>query len=336
MKQQDYRTSPTPAWLRLVLVIVSTTIACLLLALFVAVPAPLQAAPRTDALVRTEPTAVTTTTDAISIPVDILIEDVAGLYGADVRLAFDPNLLAVQDANPNQAGIQIDLGPLLTSSGYYVVFNTANNVSGTIQLVMTQLNPAQPVTGTGVLARITFKPIGPVGTSSLHFTYVELASRTGATIPSTVQDGTVTVELPPPDLSKSAKLASAMVVSPTGQLTYTIVLTNSGPSTANNVLLTDAIPIGSAYLPGSLTGASATFNASQNQIEWRGVVSATSSVTLTYAVAVSATAGSTIINEAYVSINNALDRILTVETPVTPATNPPRQYLYLPIIAQNF
>ncbi len=164
---------------------------------------PLLAAPQADALVRIDPVVVNTTTTAISVPVDIRIENVNGLYGADVRLTFDPALLAVQDADPGKTGIQIGLGPLLTSGTYFVVINAADNVSGTIRLALTQLNPTLPITGSGVLARVVFKPVGPTGVSSIHFTQVQLASRTGSAIPATTQDGTINIQPAAVDLSKS-------------------------------------------------------------------------------------------------------------------------------------
>jgi hypothetical protein len=172
-------------------------IASVMLLLFLSINSTtpsLQAAPNAAALVRTAPVVVTTTTTAISVPVDIRIENVNGLYGADVRLTFDPALLAVQDADPGKTGIQIGLGPMLASGTYFVVINSADNVSGTARLALTQLNPTLPVTGSGVLARITFKPVGPAGVSPIHFAQVELANRNGITIPATTQDGTLNIQ----------------------------------------------------------------------------------------------------------------------------------------------
>jgi hypothetical protein len=172
-----------------------------LVLLFVAIGATSMtslAAPNADALVSVAPVMLTTTITAVSVPVDIHIENVNGLYGADVQLTFDPALLAVQDADPGQAGIQIELGPLLTSDNYFAVINTADNVSGTVRLAITQLNPALPVTGSGVLAGVTFTPVGATGVSPVHLTQVQLASQTGESIPATTQDGTINIQLGTP------------------------------------------------------------------------------------------------------------------------------------------
>jgi uncharacterized repeat protein (TIGR01451 family) len=333
MTDQDHTRQMNLTWTRVLPAIIIASGMLLLLLLISSTP--LQAAPNTDALIRIDPVAVVTTTTAISLPVDIRIENVNGLYGADVRLTFDPALLAVQDANPGQAGVQIELGPLLTSGTYFVVINAADNVSGTIRLALTQLNPALPITGSGVLARVIFQPVGPIGASPIHFTQVQLASRTGNSIPATTQDGAIDLQPVAVDLSKSIKLASAAIISPTSQLTYTIVLTNWGSSVASGVTLTDVIPISTTYVPGSLSGSGAAYNLSQNRIEWSGAVPATGSITLSYAVTVDTAGPTTIISRAYISINSILDRVLTVATQVTPS-GLPLKHVLLPLITNNF
>ena len=54
------------------------------------------------------------------------------------------------------------------------------------------------------------------------------------------------------------KMQSAAFVKPGDVLTYTIVLNNLGNTDANNVILTDAIPSGTSFVAGSLTGATGT------------------------------------------------------------------------------
>jgi len=132
------------------------------------------------------------------------------------------------------------------------------------------------------------------------------------------------------DLSQSFKRASAAVVASTESLTYTIILTNSGNSVATNVVLTDPIPLGVTFVPSSLSGDGATYNASQNRIEWSGTLQPGGSVRFTYAITVSTVQVITVTNKANVSLDNVLDRVLIAEARVTP------RYLYLPLVMRSF
>ena len=89
------------------------------------------------------------------------------------------------------------------------------------------------------------------------------------------------------DLSSSAKGVNKTLASPNEVLTYTLVLRNTGNTTATAVSLSDPIPAHTTYVPDSVTGG-ATCNAERQQIEWQGVVPATQAVTVTFAVRVDA------------------------------------------------
>ena len=113
--------------------------------------------------------------------VDVVIQDVTNLYGAEIHLAFDPARLSVQDADPNRTGTQIQAGPLLTSGTYFVAVNSVDNSLGTITLALTQLNPTLPVTGSGSVAQVEFKARG-VGTTPIRLASALLSDRNGVTI----------------------------------------------------------------------------------------------------------------------------------------------------------
>ncbi len=139
--------------------------------------------------------------------VDIRIEDVTDLFGADVRLSFDPGKLEVQDANPVVAGVQIEVGTFPDPGGGkgFVALNSADNVAGQIAYAVVLLSPSPPVSGSGVLARVTFKAIGE-GTSPIAFTSATLSDPQANPIAVTTEDGqiivtplpTVTPTPPPP------------------------------------------------------------------------------------------------------------------------------------------
>jgi hypothetical protein len=154
-----------------------------------------------------------------TISVGIWITDVADLYGADVRLSFDATVLEVVDADSGKSGVQLEHGNLLTDTDSlrFVVRNRAENITGTIEYAVTQLNPAEPVTGSGVLAIIWLRGSG-TGTSDLDFTYHKLANRDGETITSSTATGTVTTTAP-----GSPTLSISRLNTTTAQLSWSSV-----------------------------------------------------------------------------------------------------------------
>jgi len=162
--------------------------------------------------------------DAISV--DIVIEDVADLYGVDVRLSFDPALLEVQDADPGTAGVQIQQGTFPAPD--FVVKNEADNSAGTIWYAVSQMNPTEPVSGSGVAFSVTFKGLAE-GTSSVAFTYQKIVERDGNEIPVTTQNGQIVVG------SGGAAPTSTPTSKPkptdTPQATPTTVLPTTAPPT---------------------------------------------------------------------------------------------------------
>jgi hypothetical protein len=87
--------------------------------------------------------------------VDLTVEQVSELFGAQIHLTFDPEVLEVVDADPSVEGIQVEPGTLPTPD--FVVQNMADNQAGTVDYALTQLKPSEPRTGNGLLARVTFR-----------------------------------------------------------------------------------------------------------------------------------------------------------------------------------
>jgi hypothetical protein len=92
--------------------------------------------------------------------VNVLVADVADLYGAEVQLAYNPAQLQVDDANPRLEGTQISPGPFLAADERFVVTNRVDADSGLVTFVVTLLNPAPAVSGGGVLATVAFRIVG--------------------------------------------------------------------------------------------------------------------------------------------------------------------------------
>lgn len=90
---------------------------------------------------------------------------------------------------------------------------------------------------------------------------------------------------PSPNLSTSQKFASSPGIDPGESLTYTIVVKNVGNLTSEPIFLSDLIPPGLIYVPGSLTATQGSADPSQNPtLRWQGTLSPTTSVTVTYRV----------------------------------------------------
>jgi hypothetical protein len=134
--------------------------------------------------------------------VDIWINGVTGLYGADVRVRFDPTMLQVVDANASTPFVQIQaLGGFLQTN--FVIKKLACNALeptnpdcdepeevGMIWYADSQINPTPPVSGSGAIARITFRGLA-AGASNLTIIYHKLSNNNGVEIPASASDNTL-------------------------------------------------------------------------------------------------------------------------------------------------
>ena len=110
------------------------------------------------------------------LAVDIVLDNVVDLYGAEVHLAFDPAIIQVQDADSEASGEQIALGKAFSKSKSFVALNNIDNKRGTIDLAVTLVNPAEPLQGRLVLA--TFSVFAArAGSADIRFTRILLADR---------------------------------------------------------------------------------------------------------------------------------------------------------------
>jgi len=122
--------------------------------------------------------------------VDVRIDDVTDLDYVDLCIVFDPLLLEVVDADPDMAGVQVApgsfLGPDSTDE------NDVDLEAGEIYLY--QVASEGPVSGSGMLAMITFRGKA-AGTSSVSFDedWADLADAEGEDIEVEFQHGSLTV-----------------------------------------------------------------------------------------------------------------------------------------------
>jgi hypothetical protein len=141
-----------------------------------------------------------TITGCDTLDVFIRVNNVEGLYGADVRLVFDPNVLEV-----------VSMGPLsgFLNPTFFIARNTFDNTAGTTWLAFTQLNPTPPVSGSGNIARVTFRAKSEQVASPVTFSYTKLADNVGAEIPATAVGGALSAVAPAAPTVTISKLNAA-------------------------------------------------------------------------------------------------------------------------------
>ncbi len=122
------------------------------------------------------------------------VGDVSGLYGAELRLSFNPDVLQVVDADEVISGTQITLGQFPYPD--FVAKNEADNTAGTVWYAVTQLAPREPVSGSGTMATVRFRAKA-AGAGNVRISFAQLAGPDGLEIPVSVGAGSEIRVLPP-------------------------------------------------------------------------------------------------------------------------------------------
>ncbi len=124
------------------------------------------------------------------VTLTVRVQEVANLYGIDLRLDFDPEVLEILDIDPAKEGVQSTPGrypyPDLEAR------NEADNGAGTIWYMVTQLGAREAVSGTGTVATIHLRGKA-AGTGAITVRQADLASNEGFMIPMEAGDASITV-----------------------------------------------------------------------------------------------------------------------------------------------
>jgi len=123
------------------------------------------------------------------ITVTIRISDVVNLYGIDVSLHFTPTDVEVVDTGAS-AGVQIT--PADCPAPDFKVVNKANNTTGAIDYVVTQLNPTPPFSGSCAVAHIRLKALQE-GITSVRFVGQILSDKNSGQIAADTVDLTLEI-----------------------------------------------------------------------------------------------------------------------------------------------
>lgn len=136
---------------------------------------------------------ITTIAPGAGRTIEIWVKDVNDLYGVDLKIRFDPAIVEVRDSDPDRVGIQIEPGSFLSPATGFIAMNEVNPATGEIRYAMTEVNPAPPVSGTGVIVRVTFRGRAE-GQSAITLLDVKLADRNAEPIAAQVVNGQVVVQ----------------------------------------------------------------------------------------------------------------------------------------------
>jgi uncharacterized repeat protein (TIGR01451 family) len=130
-----------------------------------------------------------------------------------------------------------------------------------------------------------------------------------------------------PDFSSSLKQASDIIPATGQAITYTITILNQGSPLTETLTITDTIPTGLVYVPGTFLAAAGSPDDSAAPIlTWIGAIDDNSSIELTYAVTVTAVAPQPITNVA-IGTNVQTESFALTET-----VFPNGRQVFLPVI----
>ncbi|ETT52803.1 DUF7507 domain-containing protein [Paenibacillus sp. FSL H7-689] len=240
---------------------------------------------------------------------------------------YSPNLSIVKSASTTNATV----GDLVTytlqvNNGGNVAANVtlrdnipsgSSYVAGSFRLNGNVIAGANPVTGVnlGSLAAgsantVTFQvlvtslPTPPTLVDQATASY-SFNSPDGRTITGNIASNTLTIPVTLPNVT-TVKSASITDVAVGETFTYTVVTTNSGIQVINNVVLTDALPAGITFVPGSATVRGTVVpSANPSSGISIGTLAAGSSATVTFQVNVqSLPASGSLVNRAVVSYSS--------------------------------
>ncbi|NLG98308.1 MAG: hypothetical protein GX491_13190 [Chloroflexi bacterium] len=126
-----------------------------------------------------------------SIEVPIRVQNAQNLFAIDIEITFDPQVLSIEDADPNAAGVQVGMGQFLDPG--LLLSNTVDNEAGVIRFAMSQVNPSEPKSGDGILLVLYVKGRGE-GTSELRVTRLQAADNQGQELNVNKAEARVTVQ----------------------------------------------------------------------------------------------------------------------------------------------
>ncbi len=176
----------------------------------------------------------------LEIPLEI--KNVENCYAVDLELRYDPQILSVEDADPLRDGVQPALGTFLDAG--MVLYNTVDAENGIIRFVMSQINPSEPKSGSGVLLVLYVSGLKE-GESALELTKADLATREGQLIPAELVSGSVQISANAAESSGTAvpvqDPTGIMIISTLAPTNTPTVVPTKAPATPTSVPAAESV-----------------------------------------------------------------------------------------------
>lgn len=155
--------------------------------------------PPGDTVVRFTPSSLEIRLDGGSQSMNVEVAEVDNLQGFSFEAEFDPQVVNVLDANPDQDGVQIEIGEQFSNMSPFVALNvvTQTETVGLINLAVTWTGQSA-FSGSATMATITWTPSVPgsaelPAASDVTLAKVKLSDPDGMPISHSRQHGVVTV-----------------------------------------------------------------------------------------------------------------------------------------------
>lgn len=158
--------------------------------------------------------------------VNVVVENIQGLYAIEMRIAFPNSLVQVVDADPSVPGVQIQDGSVFDGFDTYPIQNSVDNSTGLIEYIISITGSDTGMVGSGVLATIPLHSAG-LGNAVLSFVEIILCERDGTRIPLDIGTGQTPINVV---TTTSTPTSTPGGVAPSPQPTSTFT---PGPSPTN-------------------------------------------------------------------------------------------------------
>ncbi|MGA1871942.1 MAG: cohesin domain-containing protein [bacterium] len=113
--------------------------------------------------------------------IELFVKNAPEVYGVELGLSFNPEILEVVNTSKHTDEIKIEHGDFFDHKKAMVIQNQADNDIGTLNYVLTMLNPTPAVQGNGKLIQIGFRG-KQLGEANLKITKAKFGTRKGTAI----------------------------------------------------------------------------------------------------------------------------------------------------------